>query len=198
MMRIALVSQEYPPETGHGGIATQTYTKAHGLADLGHEVYVISHSLDSARHEYETSGVRVIRIPGFDGELPLYTEIARWITYSALVASEISALDSQVELDLVDFAEWGSEGYVHLVNSTSWGRIPTVIQTTWSPRDVCRGHRLARKGFRPLPHRNSHGAYVPGTRRCRLFVESLFGSLVRRPLRPGCRGDRGPSHGRGR
>src|SRR5438093_665826 len=38
-MRIGLVSQEYPPETAHGGIGTQTYLKAHGLAALGHAVY---------------------------------------------------------------------------------------------------------------------------------------------------------------
>jgi hypothetical protein len=40
-MRICLVSQEYPPETAKGGLGTQTYLKAHGLALLGHEVHVI-------------------------------------------------------------------------------------------------------------------------------------------------------------
>lgn len=48
-MKIAFCSQEYPPETAHGGIATQTRAKAHGLAALGHEVFVISHSTTGQR-----------------------------------------------------------------------------------------------------------------------------------------------------
>jgi len=41
-MRICLVSFEYPPETGWGGIGTQTRHKARGLAARGHDVQVIS------------------------------------------------------------------------------------------------------------------------------------------------------------
>src|SRR5207249_10781755 len=35
-MRICIVSQEYPPETGGGGIGTQSYLKAQGLSARGH------------------------------------------------------------------------------------------------------------------------------------------------------------------
>ncbi len=41
-MRIALLSYEYPPETGFGGIGTYTRTQARALARLGHEVHVIA------------------------------------------------------------------------------------------------------------------------------------------------------------
>lgn len=40
-MRIALISREYPPDTGWGGIGAYTYQHAHSLAALGHEVHVI-------------------------------------------------------------------------------------------------------------------------------------------------------------
>ena len=50
-IRIALVSQEYPPETDHGGIATQAWLKARGLARLGHTVTVVSISVDGRRSE---------------------------------------------------------------------------------------------------------------------------------------------------
>jgi glycosyltransferase involved in cell wall biosynthesis len=126
-MRIAMVSQEYPPETAHGGIATQTFTKAHGLAALGHEVYVIAHSIDTRRHEYRTDAVEVIRIPGYDTHMQVNTDAARWITYSALVAAELGKLHRRVRVDVVDFPEWGCEAYVHLLNQTAWHRIPTVI-----------------------------------------------------------------------
>ena len=85
-MRLALVSQEYPPETGYGGIGSQTYLKAHGLASMGHEVYTISHSTDQARHEYKDGIVNLIRIPGLDERLSIHTEPVRWLTYSVEVA----------------------------------------------------------------------------------------------------------------
>ncbi len=115
-LKIAFVSQEYPPETGWGGISSQTYLKAHGFAKLGHEVYVVSHSADEKKHEYFDETVRVIRIPSFDERLPIYTDPVRWLTYSAEVAAAVSKLHADISLDILDFPEWGSEGYIHLLN----------------------------------------------------------------------------------
>ncbi len=126
-MRICLVSQEYPPETANGGIGSQTYAKAHGLAALGHEVHVISASTDEGEHEYKDGPVRVVRIPGFYHRLPINTQLAAWLTYSAEVAATLSGLHSRAVFDIVDFPDWGCEGYVHLLNRTEWDRIPTVI-----------------------------------------------------------------------
>jgi glycosyltransferase involved in cell wall biosynthesis len=126
-MRIALVSQEFPPETGSGGIGTQAFAKAHGLADRGHEVYVISHSVDEFRHESRQGTVHMIRIPGYDNEFPIATEQVRWLTYSMRVAAELSQLHTKINLDLVEFPEWGCEAYIHLLNRTAANRIPTLI-----------------------------------------------------------------------
>ena len=127
-MRVALVSTEYPPETAHGGIATQTHAKAVGLAALGHAVHVVSHSVDDRRHVVVDAGsVEVIRIPGFDAVMPLHTEIARSLTWSALVAAEVARLNDRVGLDVVDFPDWGNESHLHLLNRTPWSRLPTVI-----------------------------------------------------------------------
>ncbi len=41
-MRICLISREYPPETGWGGIGAYTYQHANALAALGHDVEVVS------------------------------------------------------------------------------------------------------------------------------------------------------------
>lgn len=41
-MRIALLSFEYPPETGFGGIGTYAWYQARALAKLGHEVHVLA------------------------------------------------------------------------------------------------------------------------------------------------------------
>ena len=127
-MRICLVSQEYPPETAHGGIGSQTYLKAHGLATLGHEIQVISRSVDNNTHEYCDEGVQVTRIPGLEARMPLHTEIVDWLTYSAEVAAKVAALHGRKPFDLVDFPEWGGEAYIHLLNRNQWNRIPTVVQ----------------------------------------------------------------------
>src|SRR5688572_15723642 len=115
-MRIALVSQEYPPETARGGVGTQTYAKAQGLARLGHEIWVISHSGDQQRHEYRDGPVDVIRISGFDARVPMHTTEAWWLTYSAAVAAELVALDRRMPLDLIDFPEFAAEGFAWLIN----------------------------------------------------------------------------------
>src|SRR6266508_3748256 len=92
-MRLLFVSQEYPPETGYGGIGTQTYAKAHGLAKRGHHVHVLSHSLDHRQHRSRDGDVEVLRIPGVDSHLMLVTDEARWISYSVEVAKAIEFLN---------------------------------------------------------------------------------------------------------
>ena len=127
-MKIALVSQEYPPETARGGIGSQTYTKAHGLAALGHKVYVISRSITLDRQVTISGGVQVIRIPGLEKQLPEMSEPVQWLSHSLLVAAEIETLHAEVNLDIIDFPEWAAEGYAYLLNRTPWKKIPVVIQ----------------------------------------------------------------------
>lgn len=127
-MRIALVSQEYPPETAKGGIGSQTFAKAHGLAALGHDVHVISRTLEAEVTEFDDAGVTVTRVPGAERRLKLYTEVADWLTYSAEVAAAVATLAAKSPLDIIDFPEWGCEGYVYLLNRTEWNYIPVAIQ----------------------------------------------------------------------
>lgn len=127
-MKIALVSQEYPPETARGGIGTQTYVKAKGLASFGHEVFVISRSIDGERHEQRDGNICVIRIPGMEAQLPEMTEVVQWITHSVVVAQELDALHKRESLDIIDFPEWAAEGYVYMLNRTTWNTVPVVIQ----------------------------------------------------------------------
>jgi glycogen(starch) synthase len=126
-MRIALVSQEYPPETAKGGIGSQTYLKAHGLAALGHDVHVISRAVQHPVTERNGGDVRVTRLPGLAQRMTVYTEAADWLGYSVEVAAAVAALHARAPIDLVDFPEWGAEGYVHLLNRTAWNRIPTIL-----------------------------------------------------------------------
>lgn len=64
-MKIALLSYEYPAETGFGGIGTYTWYQARALVKLGHEVHVVAGSRDAASLEPDHhDGVRVWRNRG--------------------------------------------------------------------------------------------------------------------------------------
>jgi glycosyltransferase involved in cell wall biosynthesis len=66
-MRIALLSYEYPPETGFGGIGTYAYYQARALAKLGHDVHVFAGSEHDGLFRSEHEGVKVTRLkrPGW-------------------------------------------------------------------------------------------------------------------------------------
>jgi glycosyltransferase involved in cell wall biosynthesis len=126
-VHITLVSQEYPPETAHGGIGTQTYLKAHGLASLGHHVHVLSCSVDEQRHEHWDGDVCVIRIPAWKQKFSAYTDAVGWLSYSLEIAAELADLHRTEPVDIVDFPDWGSEGYIHLLNRTKPSSPPVVV-----------------------------------------------------------------------
>lgn len=125
-MHIALVSQEYPPAR-HGGIGAQARAKAATLAMMGHEVTVITHCVSDQREESDSGLLRTIRIPG-NRHLVSGSETARWLTYSVSVAEEIESIHCRHALDLVEFAEWGAEGYAFLLNRSEYNSIPCVLQ----------------------------------------------------------------------
>ena len=64
-MNICLISQEYPPETNWGGIATYTKLLATQLASLSHKVVVISlaEGEESAKIDGGVTVHRVSRTP---------------------------------------------------------------------------------------------------------------------------------------
>ena len=61
-MNIAILSYEYPPETGFGGIGTYSYYHARALARLGHNVHVFAGSTRVGTFHSEHDGVRVTRV----------------------------------------------------------------------------------------------------------------------------------------
>jgi len=87
----------------------------------------VSQSASGEHHEYQDGHVRVIRAPLSGHSAPMETEIAQWIAYSTQLAVAIRQLHEDTPLDVIDFPEWGCEGYVFLLNRTPRTRIPTAI-----------------------------------------------------------------------
>jgi glycosyltransferase involved in cell wall biosynthesis len=135
-MRVCLVSQEYPPDTSRGGIGTQTWNKAHQLVGLGHDVDVLSCMGNSDKrsrmHTERSGGIRVHRMrpPGEDpgDPVPLYDPAVYSVGYSWQVLEALERLSRDRDFDLINFPEYGAEGFAYQLNRTSENWIPVVVQ----------------------------------------------------------------------
>jgi glycogen(starch) synthase len=132
-MRIGLLSFEYPPETGFGGIGTYTWYHARALARLGHEVHVVAgattrEGLSTRRrdgvfvHRFRASGA-AMRAFGHLGKGNCHWTRLRlenaWSMYQSL-----KILDRRRRFDILEMPECGAEGC--LINSLV--EIPTVVR----------------------------------------------------------------------
>lgn len=128
-MRVCLVTQQYPPETARGGIGTQTWNKARALASRGHEVHVLSCTSGAEPPREEAHGgvtVHRMRPPGV--EFPVYSTSAYWLGYTWLVLRQLTRLMQSTSLDVVDFPEYGGEGFAYQLDRTPWNWVPVVVQ----------------------------------------------------------------------
>ena len=132
-MNIGLLSFEYPPETGFGGIGTYTWYQARALARLGHQVHVFAGVKETTPlRTTEHDGVQVHRyrpegraMRAFDslGKRKLWWSRQRlengWGMYQAL-----KAVMRRQRFDVLEMPECGAEGY--LINYLV--RTPTVVR----------------------------------------------------------------------
>jgi glycosyltransferase involved in cell wall biosynthesis len=129
-MKICLVSQEYPPETAWGGVGTQTWVKARGLARLGHEVHVLSRAANQepVLRSESIDGVTVHRMqpPGF--EFPIYGKPLYMLGYTWHVLGTLYKLMDEHRFDVLDFPEYGGEGFAYQLDRTRWNWTPVVVQ----------------------------------------------------------------------
>jgi glycosyltransferase involved in cell wall biosynthesis len=129
-MRICLVSLEYPPETAHGGIGSQTWTKARQLARLGHEVHVLAGAAKPGRDlvSKEQNGVTVHRVQPPDHFYPVYRPATFMLGYSWAVYRALHELTRERAFDVLDFAEYGAEGYAYQLDRSRSNWMPVVVQ----------------------------------------------------------------------
>jgi glycosyltransferase involved in cell wall biosynthesis len=127
-MKICLVSQEYPPETGGGGIGTQTYLKAQGLTARGHEVHVVSASWDGMARTYRDGAAVIHRIAEPRPALPAYEPSTYWLMYSVAVAEALDRLSRHVGFDIIQFPEYGGEGFVYQTDTFRYRKARYVVQ----------------------------------------------------------------------
>jgi hypothetical protein len=130
-LKVCLISAEYPPETGWGGIATYTHALAHGLADHGHTVHVLAVSLGQRDEVSMDARVHLHRlaVPTWSLPAPIRRRAGglwRLLHRSVRVARYLAELDRIVGFDVIEAPNWGAEAAVHSVRA----RTPLIIRIT--------------------------------------------------------------------
>lgn len=128
-MRIGLVSHEYPPQQGLGGVGTYTFRLAGALGSAGHEVHVITGPSDKPL--VQQANVNVHRIPA-DYEPAWSSKAMRWLYWQAVASpmnrinpviwhwlrwnlasyEAIRRIDSAHPFDLVEAPEHAANGWM--------------------------------------------------------------------------------------
>ncbi len=130
-MRICLISREYPPDTGWGGVGAYTHQIAHGLRERGHDVHVVCLAgKTGATVDLDEDGVHVHRVAhqGILDELNLFLISAP--TAHSIIATMIAMwrrfveLHAQYDFDIVEVPEHLAGGLFQ----TLTGCVPTVIK----------------------------------------------------------------------
>lgn len=119
-MKIALLSYEYPPDTGFGGIGTYTWYQARALVRLGHEVRVVAGSNEPGLFHTEQDGVKITRVldPGsLTGAVDGLTALGLgWAPNRLRTAAgahiAMRHLLEHETFDIVEYPECGADGMI--------------------------------------------------------------------------------------
>ena len=128
-LRVCIISREYPPDTGFGGIATFANHLAHGLVSLGHQVTVITLAKNKAK-SYSEDNILIYRVENYfdqhtlnliDCAMP-YSKYV--INSSAALWKKFIELHSEQPFDVVDTPELLAEGFYPAITKAA----PLVIR----------------------------------------------------------------------
>ena len=174
-MKIGLLSYEYPPETGFGGIGTYTWYQARALAKLGHEVHVLAGATaptalrcnghDGVRvHRFRWGG-RLRRALGPLTKPPRLFWTRNRIENGLSMYLGLRKITREFTFDLLEMPECGAEGL--LVNYVT--ETPTVVkfhspaQLIMGDYDVTRADRILCSSVERLAFRRATG-FTAGSR----------------------------------
>lgn len=131
-MRVLLVSQEVPPETGWGGIGTYVACGARALASRGHEVHVLSVVEGQAASSRTIDGVTIHRRPLIVVRRPARIAPQAWprLWLSLAVAHFVERM--RPAPDVVECPDWKAEG----LGLSYRGRFPLVVRLHSTARQI--------------------------------------------------------------
>ena len=113
-MKIALISYEFPPDTGFGGIGTYTVHLSEALARSGHQIEVFSCS-----HHQEQYGIRIQ-----ESILLHRVKAGNRLEFSHALVPLFAERQECTGFDLIETPEYGAEG---LPLRIAFPRIPMMV-----------------------------------------------------------------------
>jgi glycosyltransferase involved in cell wall biosynthesis len=148
-LSICLLSVGYPPSDTHG-VSRSTHVLARGLADLGHEVHVVTSGrrhrvvLQDGVHVHEVNGAlqnryRTIAGAGFHN-------LAHWLNHSHAVFERVRSLQLNHRIQVVDSPLWNMDALVTAVS----GEIPVVVRVVTAMKQIADMHGRENSEFRLL------------------------------------------------
>jgi len=117
-LKILLISSEFPPETGFGGIGTYVAHLAPALAARGHVVTVLSRSLSKQDTDVRVDGVRIVRVADREAPVavwqkPFDVRMAKLAKshYDRAFTVALALQDdpSLADVDIIEAADWAGE-----------------------------------------------------------------------------------------
>lgn len=129
---ICFISQEYPPDTGWGGVGSYTYEMAHAVVQAGYRVTVIARAIEQAGVT-DDDGVEVHRVlPAPDwGRFPglwRFNRIWPGFAWSAMV--RLRQIHSRFPIDVVESPECRADSFfIPWIRNRP--RIVTRLHTAW-------------------------------------------------------------------
>ncbi len=143
-MNILYISNEYPPDTGYGGIATYTRNMARAMVKLGHTVHVICRSEKSEGAVVDDEGVTVHRTVCGPYPLPVHkawyplrrlcylfiSQALHRLAWAKTAWKKFKELSRSIRFDIIEYPECGAEGFYFAKKCT----VPTTVRlhTPWS------------------------------------------------------------------
>ncbi len=190
-MKIALLSFEYPPETGFGGIGTYTWYQARGLAKIGHEVHVLAGATEPTElRTTEHDGVQVHRYRSDGRLMRMFRQFGKrelWWTQNRLenalsMKRGLAELLKTHSFDAVEMPECGAEGAIlnHLTHKKTVVKFHSPAALIMScydvkPADIKYCSFVERRGI------NGAGAFTSCSQFLADEVRTKMG--VKRPIR---------------
>jgi glycogen synthase len=106
-LNICFVSQEYPPETGWGGIGSYVYEVARALNEKGHRIVVLARAVEKESYTF-TEGIHIYRIlPRWNlGKIHFFWRFQKIISgYRYAVAIKLDELVKKYYIDIIESSE---------------------------------------------------------------------------------------------
>ena len=133
-MNIVLVNQWYSYEKPKGGVGKYNYYLAEACQKLGHKVFIIT-SLRQGEKAFESFGaidiyrVKQIIFPWFLSNkfaLGAFLRFLRDLLYSFSVQRILAKLNQKYKIDITEYAEINSEGFIHTLFGPK--EVPFVVR----------------------------------------------------------------------